>query len=114
MGYQGPCSVYLTRTLICSENRTCRIDIGHSDSFELWLNNEKLTARQGAVWWTNENVHLNRVRLKKGANHLAVRLNRHSTEALFSLCFLRCEDAQLGPISYPEHIVDMADGIPEQ
>ncbi len=88
-GWQGPCVAYLTRRLLCPEERTMCLQIGHSDAFELWLNGDKLVERTETLWWTNENVHLVNVPFRAGENVLALRLVRRGAEAQFSLAFSR-------------------------
>ena len=43
---------------------------------------------------------------KEGANHIAVRLGRHSADSCFNIHFLEDEQAALGLLSFPQHIVD--------
>ncbi|WP_334160064.1 ADP-ribosylglycohydrolase family protein [Muricomes intestini] len=110
--YQGPCCVYMVRSFYLQEERTYRLNIGYSDAFCLWLNGEKLAEREDVTWWTGENCHLNQVRVKKGINHMAVRLCRRSMESQFSCSFLENDTAKLGLISFPEYVVGIANVEP--
>lgn len=105
--FQGPCILYLSRSFYSPVERDCRLYIGYSDAFSLWLNGEKMAERTNTTWWTGENVHLNHVHLKKGMNHMAVRIARRSLESCYSFSFLENEEAALGILSFPEHITDM-------
>lgn len=104
--YSGPCTLYLHRSFYSPEERECRLYVGYSDAFCLWLNGEKLAERDDMGWWTGENVHLNNVHVKKGVNHLAVRISRRSLESCYNFTFLKNEEAALGLLSFPEQIMD--------
>ena len=106
IGYQGPCCVYLTRSFFSANERECRLDIGCSDDFSMWMNGEKIAEKRGVSWWTGENIHIHKVHIKEGANHIAVRLGRHSADSCFNIHFLEDEQAALGLLSFPQHIVD--------
>ena len=106
VNYEGPCTLFLSRSFYSPEERNCRLYIGYSDAFCLWMNGKKMAERTDTTWWTGENVHLNHVHIKKGMNHMAVRICRRSMESCYSFTFLHNEDAALGLLSFPEHIVD--------
>lgn len=106
VNYEGPCTLFLSRSFYSPEERDCRLYIGYSDAFCLWMNGEKMAERKDIAWWTGENVHLNHVHIKKGINHMAVRICRRSLESCYSFTFLQNEEAALGLLSFPEHIVD--------
>lgn len=104
--YSGPAVLYMVKTFYSPEERDCRLYIGYSDAFCLWLNGEKMAERDDFGWWTGENVHLNHVHVKKGMNHMAVRISRRSLESCYNFTFLKNEEAALGLLSFPEQIVD--------
>lgn len=87
LGWQGPCIVYLIRRLFVPEGRTVNLQMGHSDAFRLWINGVMLAERNDPGWWTNENVHVLNVPLKKGENWVMIKLARRAEEAFFSLVF---------------------------
>lgn len=113
VGWQGPCVVYLARWLYSPEDRTAYLQIGHSGGFRLWLNGALLAERaEGAGWWTNENVHVLNVPIRKGENLIVLKLARRGGEAHFSLVFSEggsCADhfADFGSIR-PGHAVSRA------
>ena len=87
VGWQGPCTVYLTRRLISPEARTVCLQIGHNDAFKLWINGSVISENDTFGWWTNENTHVIGVPLNAGENLIVLRLTRRSNQALFSLVF---------------------------
>ena len=87
VGWQGPCSVYLTRRLVSPGNRTVCLQIGHNDAFKLWINGALISEKDTFGWWTNENTHVIGVQLNEGENLIVLRLTRRSNQALFSLVF---------------------------
>ncbi len=105
IGWQGPCVVYLFRYLTCPDDRTMCLQIGHSDAFQLWLNDALLAERDAVGWWTNENVHLVNVPFRKGVNRLALRLVRRGESARFGLAFSRTATCS-------EHYIDLGSRHP--
>jgi hypothetical protein len=86
-GWQGPCVLYLARCLVSPEERTVFVHVGHSAPYRLYLNGDLISTRDSHVWWTNENVHIAGVRLKKGENILVAKLARFGEDASFSVVF---------------------------
>lgn len=88
MGFAGPCTVYMTRSIWSDEEQTVFMQIGHSDRFRLYLNGELLAGSDITECWTPENLHVVGVKLKKGANSLVLKLNRSTNAASdFSVMF---------------------------
>ena len=100
-GLRGPSVVYLARELVCPEDRTLNVMIGHSAPFALWINGEKLAERKTCDAFDFENVHLADVKLKKGTNTILFRLTQVNDDAKYSLTFSR-------RISCGIHYTDMA------
>jgi len=86
-GFQGPCTAYLSRVLLCPEDMTVWVHVGHSAPFSLWINGEKIAERKGCDTWTAENVHVKDVKLKKGENRIVWRLTRVNADAKYNLIF---------------------------
>ena len=110
--YQGPCVIYMAHSFISSNERNCRLHIGCSDGFSLWMNGESIAEREDAGWWTAENIHIQNVHIKQGINTVAVCLKRHSSDSCFNFTFLDDEPGALGSLSYPEHIIDFEYVLP--
>ena len=81
------------------------LQIGHSDAFQIWLNDALLAERDEVGWWTNENVHLVSVLFRKGVNRLALRLVRRGESARFGLVFSRTATCS-------EHYIDLGSRHP--
>jgi hypothetical protein len=86
-GFRGPCTAYLSRILLCPEDMTVWVHVGHSAPFALYINGELIAERKGCDTWTAENVHVNGVRLKKGENRIVWRLTRVNADAKYNLIF---------------------------
>ncbi len=87
MGYQGPCAMILTQQFECPEEREVGITLGHTDAYRLWLNGVEVSRRDQVDWWTCENSHIIKQKLKKGLNTLVWRIVRRSQNAQFSIQF---------------------------
>ena len=105
VGFQGPCAVYMVRRLICPEERTLGIQIGHTDAYKLWINGNLVSERDNVDWWTAENAHIHKFLLAKGENTIVARLVRRSDKADFSLIF--CKAGSCSP-----HYTDFASRNP--
>jgi len=105
VGFQGPCAVYMVRRLICPEDRTLGIHIGHTDAYKLWINGKLVSERDNVDWWTAENAHILNFPLAQGENTVVVKLVRRSDKADFSLIFARGS-------SCTEHYIDFASRNP--
>ena len=86
-GFKGPCTAYLSRILLCPEDMTLCVQIGHSAPFALYINGEKIAERKICDTWTAENVHIQGVRLKAGENRIVLRLTRINADAKYDLIF---------------------------
>lgn len=86
-GFKGPCTAYLSRILLCPEDMTVCVQIGHSAPFALWINGELIAERKTCDTWTAENVHVQGVSLKAGENRIALRLTRVNADAKYNLIF---------------------------
>ena len=106
IGYQGPCTVYAERLVHCPEERTVCLQVGHTDAYRLWLNGCLVSSADEPEWWTGENRHRRAVILRKGENHLLLKLARSSGESWFSVVFTAhgaCSDhiSDLGSVCWP-------------
>lgn len=99
-GFKGPCVIYLSKVMVCEEDREVFIQVGHSTPFKLYLNGELLAERDYSDNFTAENVHIENVKLKKGENRLYIRLTKINSDTKF------CTVVSKG-ISMSEHIVDL-------
>ena len=86
-GLEGPCVAYLSRIVTAPEDMDVCLQVGHSCPFRIWLNGQEIGRRDNCDRWTNENVHLVNLHLKKGENTMAVRLTRVNDDAKISLTF---------------------------
>ena len=86
-GFRGPCVTYLSRVVVSPDDREICLQIGHTAPFTLYLNGEELASRDFCDTWTAENVHLEKVRLRKGDNLLVFRLTRVNDDAKFNIHF---------------------------
>ncbi len=100
-GLRGPAVIYLAREVVCPEDRTLNLMIGHSAPFALWINGEKCAERKSCDSFDFENVHLADVQLKKGVNKFLFRLTQVNDDAKYSLTFSR-------KISCGIHYTDLA------
>ena len=86
-GFKGPCTAYLSRILLCPEDMTLCVQVGHSAPFALYINGEMITERKSCDTWTAENVHVQGVKLQKGENKIVLRLTRVNADAKYNLIF---------------------------
>ena len=86
-GFKGPCVAYLSRVLLCPEDMTVCVQVGHSAPFALWINGEKIAERKVCDTWTAENVHVQGVQLRAGENRIVLRLTRVNADAKYNLIF---------------------------
>lgn len=100
LGFKGPCVIYLSKVIVCDEDREVFIQVGHSTPFKLYLNGEMIAERDYFDNFTAENVHIENVKLKKGENRLYIRLTKINSDTKF------CTVISKG-ISMSEHIVDL-------
>lgn len=105
-GFLGPAVMYLAREIVCPEDRTLCMQIGHASPFTLWLNGEKLAERDACDAWDAENVHLSDVKLHKGINRLLVRLVQVNEDSRFNVTLAK-------GIACAEHETDLASVLPD-
>lgn len=86
-GFKGPCAAYLSRVIVCDEDRVVFINVGYSSPFALYLNGELIAKRDNFDNWTAENVHIGDVKLKKGENRLVLRMTRANADAKYNVTF---------------------------
>ncbi len=86
-GFKGPCVAYMSRIVIAEKERDIYMNIGYSSPFEIYLNGELLAKRENFDNWTAENVHLEKIRLKKGENKLYVRITRANRDSKMNVLF---------------------------
>ncbi len=86
-GFKGPCTAYLSRVMLCPEDMTVCVQVGHSAPFALYINGEKITERKSCDTWTAENVHVQGVKLRAGENRIVLRLTRVNADAKYNLIF---------------------------
>ena len=98
-GFRGPCAAYLSRIIVSDEERSLFLNVGYSSPFALYLNGELIAKRDNFDNWTAENVHVPGVILKKGENHLALRMTRANADAKYNVTFtlgMTCEEQVVG------------------
>ncbi len=104
-GFKGPCVAYISRVVIAEEERDIYMNIGYSSPFEMYFNGELIAKRENFDTWTAENVHLEKIRLKKGENKLYVRMTRGNRDTKMNVTFT------YGPM-LDEHNVSLASKNP--
>lgn len=100
-GFEGPCVVYMEREIICENELQCMLYVGKSDRIKIWLNDELLMEDENYSYCTCENRHTALVSLKRGINHMLIKIARSSHEAIFSLLFVRAGKV----MDFPEHLL---------
>lgn len=101
-GFQGPCTVYLSRIIVMEQDMESCLQVGYSCPFKLFLNRELLAQKDGCDNWTAENVHLENVWLRKGENRLVIRMTRVNEDAKMNVTFSEgrtCATHRVGFIS---------------
>lgn len=101
-GFQGPCTAYLSRVIVMEEEDEVFVQVGHTCPFKLYLNGEMIANREYCDNWTAENVHLDKIKLRKGENYLMLRATRINADAKFNVTFCRgmtCNTQIVGLIS---------------
>lgn len=105
-GLQGPCCIYLGRTIHCPEERDAYLQVGHCNDYRVWLNGQQIGEDRGPAWWTPTNG-IWPIRLQKGPNNLMVKLIRQNGPLEFSLG-LRHNTGK-GSWNCQDWMVDLAD-----
>lgn len=84
VGLRGPYCAYLARTLVSPDEREAYLVIGNNDAYRLYLNGELTAEVDETVWWAPfNNVH--RVHLRRGSNHLLLKLVKRGDDLRFTL-----------------------------
>ncbi|NOZ29868.1 MAG: hypothetical protein GXP39_17710 [Chloroflexi bacterium] len=116
IGLRGPYCAYLDRTILSPDDRPVYIVIGNNDGYRLYLNGELIAEVDECVWWAPfNNVH--RARLRRGPNHLLVKLLKRGDELRFTLG-LRADSGDAHPFrpngghNVEDWLVDLADEVP--
>lgn len=104
-GFKGPCVAYMSRIVIAEKERDIYMNIGYSSPFEMYFNGELIAKRDNFDTWTAENVHLEKIRLKKGENRLYVRMTRGNSDTKMNVTFT------YGPM-LDEHNISLASKNP--
>lgn len=99
-GFQGPCVAYIERRIRCAEEKECMLYVGKSDKIKLWLNGNLLAADERITYCTCENLHIQKVTLRKGTNVLTAKLARTGHDSVFSLLLLEPGD----PMTFPPQL----------
>lgn len=86
-GFKGPCVVYMSCILVSEKDETVCAQLGYSNPFKFYVNNELIGERRDSVYWDAENAHFNNITLKKGENRIVLRLTRCNSDDKFSLFF---------------------------
>ena len=100
-GFEGPCTAYIEREILCAEEKEYMLYVGKSDKIKLWLNGSLLAADEKITYCTCENLHIQKVILKKGINVLTAKLARTGHDAVFSLLLLEPGDPMAFPLQLP-------------
>ena len=101
-GYRGPCLLYLRRKLYFGNDCICAIWCGCEGRAEVWLNGEKLAENHQNTFFTYENLHINRAKMKCGENDLVIKLWRETGKECFSCNILN----EGGVMDFPEHVLN--------
>ncbi len=86
-GFSAPSVCYLVRGLVSPADETVCVQVGHSAPFALYINGKLICERRTCDTWDAENVHVQGVKLRAGANHIVLRLTRVNADAKFNLIF---------------------------
>ncbi len=84
-----PCVVYMVRNLFVPEDTVANIQIGHSDSFKMWIDGNLIAYSDEREHWTPENIHRKNIQLKRGNNRIVLKLARTSGVTDFSISFTK-------------------------
>jgi len=110
IGLRGPYCAYLTRTVISSVDRQAAIVVGNNDSYRLYLNGERIAEVRETVWWTPAN-NFHKVALRRGPNHLMVKLLKRRDTLRFTLGFRDASHPTRRPGAC-DWLVDLVDVAP--
>ena len=104
-GFQGPCVSYMSRVVVVPEDMEVCIQVGHTAPFKLWLDGEEISQRSYCDNWTAENVHIGKIKLKKGEHELLLRITKVNGDTKFNVTFTT-------ELTLEEHIVSLASKNP--
>jgi hypothetical protein len=109
IGLQGPYCIYLARTVISPRDQEVHVVIGNTDSFRLFVNNEKIGEAEERLPWVPFN-HFYRVPFKKGPNTLVIKLLKYGEGFHFTLGLRPAHtELQLQSMNCSDWDVEMAD-----
>jgi len=109
VGLAGPYCAYLARTIVCPDDREAWIIVGNTDGYRLYLNGERIAEVDEHIRWAPFNND-HRIRLRKGANHLLVKLIKRGSDFRFTLA-IRDETGHKLGWGGSDWTVDLADGV---
>ncbi|HYF50319.1 MAG TPA: ADP-ribosylglycohydrolase family protein [Planctomycetota bacterium] len=107
VGLSGALCAYLSRTVYSQDDREVFLVVGNTDSFRVYLNGERVAEENETMPWSPFNNSY-KVKLKKGANQLLLKLLRRSDQMKFTLGFRSAESW----MNSRDWCVDLADGVP--
>ncbi|MCD6290873.1 MAG: ADP-ribosylglycohydrolase family protein, partial [Anaerolineae bacterium] len=116
IGLRGPYCAYLDRTIISPTDRPVYIVVGNNDGYRLYLNGELIAEVDEHVWWAPFN-NIHRARLRRGPNHLLIKLLKRGDELKFTLG-LRADSGDEHPFrpngghNVEDWLVDLSDLVP--
>jgi len=112
LGLRGACCVYLDRKMFCPEDRDVYLIVGNSDPYRIYLNGLQVAEDGSPAWWTPFNG-VWPVRLRRGVNHLLVKLVGPCESMIFSLG-VRHRGANEARDAFNQHdwCIDLADVNP--
>ncbi|MDI7274559.1 MAG: ADP-ribosylglycohydrolase family protein [Anaerolineae bacterium] len=111
IGLRGPYCCYLARTVISPEERPAHVVVGNNDGYRLYLNGELVAEEDECAWWTPFN-NVYRVTLRRGPNHLLLKLLKRGDELRFTLGFRADTRAWRAHHNSEDWLVDLVDLVP--
>lgn len=89
VGFTGQAAYLLVTDFFSEKSFTVSgLQMGYTDAFRFYLNGTLLAERSESNMFTPENIHIFDVKVKKGANRVAVVLNKYHRGTEFSFNFL--------------------------
>lgn len=104
-GYQGPCVLYVRKSLVFPEEKCCMLWCGCEGAAEVWLNGEKLAENGNVTFFTYENFHVNKAHFRKGINYLVYKIDRVFGKECFSCNILN----EGGVMDFPDPYLDYSE-----
>jgi ADP-ribosylglycohydrolase len=110
IGLQGAYCAYLARTVFCPDHRLAYLVIGNTDSYRLYLNNERVAEVDECVAWSPfNNVH--KVELQAGPNQLLLKLLKRTDYLRFTIAIRERAENDQGQNTM-DWMIDLADELP--